>query len=186
VPDSIARVPPDGRERLRTGCRALATLALALPMACLAGRPVFEDLTLPALTARADWVVVATRVGAEETTTDTLGCPRQYWPLQVDRVLKAPSAAATASGSARLRVQVNVTGARDCRLRARQSAGASFPAARYNPSAPPPRAGETRVVFAIAGDGDMSLAAEQSWESIRRIDEIERLLPAPRPPGSTR
>jgi hypothetical protein len=42
------------------------------------------------------------------------------------------------------------------------------------------------VVFAIAGDGDISLAAEQSWESIRRIDEIERLLPAPRPPGTTR
>lgn len=187
--DPRARVSPDRREPRRAGrnngYRALAALALALPMACLAGRPVFEDLTLPALTARAEWVVVATRVGAEETTTDALGCAQQYWPLQVDRVLKAPDAAATVR-PARLRVLVSVTATRDCRLRARLSAGASFAAARYSPSSSPPRAGETRVVFAIANDGDMSLAAERSWESVRRIDEIERLLSPPRPSGPAR
>jgi len=160
-------------------------LALALPMACLAGRPVFEDLTLPALTARAEWVVVATLVGAGETTTDAAGCALQYWPLQVDRVLKAPAEAAAARPT-RLRVLVNVAATRDCRLRARMSAGASFPAARYGSSVPAPRAGETRVVFAVVSNGEVALAAEQSWESVRRIDEIERLLSPPGSPGFTR
>lgn len=187
--DVRARVSPDRREPRRAGrnngYRALAALALALPMACLAGRPVFEDLTLPALTARAEWVVVATLVGAEETTTDAVGCALQYWPLQVDRVLKAPAAAVTARPT-RLRVLVNVTASEDCRLRAQRKAGASFAAARYSPSVSPPRAGETRVVFAVARDAGVSLVADRAWESVRRVDEIEHLLTPPRPPGPAR
>jgi len=152
-------------------------------MTCLAGRPVFEDLSLPILAARADWVVVATLDGPEAHAKDELGCLRQHWPLRVDRVLKAPPAAAS---PARLRVLVNVAATRDCGLRARMSAGASFPAARYGSSVPAPRAGETRVVFAVVSNGEVALAAEQSWESVRRIDEIERLLSPPGPPGFTR
>lgn len=160
------------------GASGLLALALALPMTCLAGRPVFEDLSLPALAARADWVVVATLDGPEAFVKDEPGCPQQQWPLRVDRVLKAPAAGATAS-PARLQVRVNVTASRDCRLRAGRSAGASFAAARYTPSVPAPRQGETRVIFAVADDGFVALAAEQSWESVRRTDEIERLLSRP-------
>ena len=153
-------------------------LALALPLACSAGRPVFEDLTLPALAARADGVIVATLVNSGEATNDEPGYPRRHWPLRVARMLKAPVAA---SRPARLQVLINVTAARDYRLRARRSTGAAFDAARYSPAAPPPRAGETRVVFAIASEGGLSLAAEQSLDSVRRIDEIERPLPQPHP-----
>jgi hypothetical protein len=46
--------------------------------------------------------------------------------------------------------------------------------------------GETRVVFAAMNDGVLTLAAEQSWESVRRIDDIERLLSQPRPPVPVR
>jgi hypothetical protein len=155
-------------------------LALGLPAACFAGRPVVEQWSLPTLAARSDWVVVATLDASEETTMDGLGCRQVHWPLRVDRVLKAP-AANTASSAVRLRVLVNVTAARDCQLRARLSAGASFAAAHYTPSSSAPRMGETRVVFAAMNDGILMLAAEQSWESVRRIDDIERLLSQARP-----
>jgi hypothetical protein len=173
---------------MRAGIRpvhALAALTVGLPVACLAGRPVFNEWPLPTLAARADWVIVATLDAPEETTEDGQGCSLVHWPLRVDRVLKAPTAN-TASGAVRLRVLVNVTAAQDCRLRARLNGGASFAAPRYTPSALAPRVGETRVVFAAMNDGVLTLAAEQSWESVRRIDDIERLLSQPRPPVPVR
>jgi hypothetical protein len=155
----------------------LAVIALSAPLSCLAGRPVFHDLSLAGLARSADVVAVAAKAQPfEEVTKDKLGCDRVRWHLTVKSILKTPRQGYPEAEST-LKVLSNVTSVQDCTLREGwKTTGASFSASRYKPSEPAAITHKQFIVFLTMKNGVLELAADNAFESINRRNEVESLL----------
>lgn len=155
----------------------LAAVALGIPISCIAGRPVFHDMSLDDLARSADIVAVVSKTGPfEETTKDKLGCDRVRWHLIVNGMLKKQRSDYPEVGST-LVVLTNVASVRDCTLRKGwNTTGASFSASRYQPSDPAAIAKKQFIVFLVMKDGVLELVSVNAFESINRKEDIESLV----------
>ncbi len=157
--------------------KILAVVALSLPLCCIAGRPVFNDLSLDLLARSADIVAVVSKSQPfEETTKDKFGCDWVRWHLTVKDVLKKQRPDYPEAGSP-LVVLANTTSVQDCTLREGwRTAGASFSASRYSPSDPTAITKQQFIVFLVMKNGVLELVSDNAFEAINRKGDVESLL----------
>lgn len=156
--------------------RILSAIALCVPLVCVAGRPVFRDLSLSELTQSSKLIAIVTKAPTATAVKGAYGCESLEWRLSIISILRATAGVQVEPGNA-IGIRLNVTSYEDCVLRKGWSTtGASFAASRYTPSLMTAPQQERFIVFLAPSDLGFRLTADMGFESIARKSEIENLL----------
>ncbi len=156
--------------------RILAAVVLCVPLLCVAGRPVFHELSLPELAQSSGLIAIVAKAPAEVAIKGAYGCESLEWRLSVVSILKASPGIPAKPGS-KIDVRLNATSYEDCVLRkGGGTKGASFPASRYKPSDPDAPRQRRFIVFLQPGDAGFRLAADLAFESIGKRSDVESLV----------
>jgi len=153
----------------------VAVISLGVPVLCLAGRPVFQEISLPQLTQASKLIAVVAKASAE-TVKGAYGCESLEWRVSVVAIIKtSPEVDATLGNT--ISVRQNVTSYRDCVLREGwKTTGASFAATRYQPTVPDAPKEERFIVFLEPSDRGFQLTVDSGFESIAKRSEVESFL----------
>ena len=173
----------------------LVMMLLLEPMCAFAGRPVFNKISLSDLISRSEVVLVVERPSGFSPiiSTDARSCNIVSWPLmvrerlhsndavtrpgQLDRSPKLPEPVVKTGEM--LAVTINPVALLDCGIRSTPgfSSGVSFSAENYASSLAiidePPK---TFIVFLKLADGRWTLAAQNAFEDMSRLEEIRKIV----------
>ncbi|MBI3729026.1 MAG: hypothetical protein HY254_11940 [Burkholderiales bacterium] len=169
------------------------TLVLLTPTLAFAGRPVFNDLSLPELVSRSQAVLVVDRPAtfAPQNSANANACNVISWPLIARELLYSGTDASRldspditsklpdspVKNGDKLVVTINPVSLVDCGFRSRPNLrnGVSFAAERYasslNIENEPPK---TFIVFLRWIDGRWSLTAASAIEDISKLKDVRK------------
>jgi hypothetical protein len=176
----------------------LFPLVSLVGLLCIAGRPVFHNLTLPELIDRSHVIVIAKKLppvkASNRSTLDN--CAAAISSFRVEKILHRyhnsvqghqESSLKKSIDSVQLKSKIDVvtngTFVQDCLNRKINKSGASFPADTYLPSKPNALSQNKSVVLFLAikldpeqkiKSGHLKMSADNAFESIDRQPEIQQ------------
>jgi hypothetical protein len=151
-------------------------IGLGTPALCLAGRPVFHELSLSELTQAAKLIAVVTCASTETIAKGPYGCESIERRMSIVAIIKI-SPGVNAKPGQTIDVRQNASSYQDCVFREGwKTAGASFEAYRYKPSVSDAQQQERFIVFLEPSERGFRLTADHGYDSIARKQEIESLL----------
>jgi hypothetical protein len=160
--------------KISIGMIAAAAIFLGFPSQSLAGRPVFQSLSLKELVDKSDVVAIVTKAKPFNISEDLSGCKKLIWQVKVKTVLK--SGLQNIQGNV-LRIHHNISQFKDCSFRQVNTSGASFPAIVYQSSNPETIANSSEfIVFLKARDRQFELVGDRTFESIDQRQELKQIL----------
>jgi len=151
-------------------------IGLGAPALCLAGRPVFQELSLSELTQASKLIAVVTSATTETISKGPYGCESIESRMSIVAIIKISPGVSAKPGQV-IDVRQNVSSYQDCVFREGwKTSGASFEARRYKPSVLDALKQERFIVFLEPSDHGFQFTAHLGYESIARKQEIESLL----------